>query len=220
MEDGIMKNGYERTYDFVIKFLQKCDFGESAKRLNLEQLSKNEIIVNFLDRKYIITKNSIDLVEEEIKWSFKTENNNYNIKSVLGYYLLSDANVEPENDFCMLSHFTHIGVFTRERNEDWSKSLLTQVYRNYYNKFCKVAEKLGMLFEGERTRGQYIWKYTLLPKIPVKIIYYEGDDEYPTKLQILYDKTAIQVLKFEPLAFLHICFTEGLAAIGEKTAVL
>jgi hypothetical protein len=209
-----MKNGYEKTYDFVIELLQNCNFGENAKRLNLRQLSENKIIVDFLDKKYSITKNSIELVEEKLNWSFKTADNEYNIKSVLGYYLLSEANVEPQNDFCMLAYFTG-GLADRERNGDWSKSLLTQVYGNDYNKFRKVAEKLGMLLEGEKSTGQHIWKYTLLPKMPVKIIYYEGDDEYPAKIQILYDKTAIQIFEFEPLAFLHGCFIEGLAAIGE-----
>jgi hypothetical protein len=61
----------------------------------------------------------------------------------------------------------------------------------------------------------YVWKYTVLPKIPIKIVYYEGDDEYPTNLQILFDKTAIKIYKFEPLAFLYGCFSEGFASIGE-----
>jgi hypothetical protein len=73
-----------------------------------------------------------------------------------------------------------------------------------------------MTFEFEKSSGKHVWNYLLLPKLPVKIIYYEGDDEYPTKLQILYDKTAIKIFKFEPLAVLHGCFIHGLAAVGES----
>jgi hypothetical protein len=125
--------------------------------------------------------------------------------------------VEPCNDFCTLSHFSH-GIFNEGR-EGWSKNnILTEVYGDY-GKFCKSAKELGMLFEAEKSGGQYIWKYTLLPKMPVKIIYYEGDDEFPSRLQILYDKTAIQFYKFEPLAALHICLIEGLAAVGKKLQI-
>jgi hypothetical protein len=209
-----MKNGAEQTYDWVIKLLRDCDFTESAKRLKLEQIAENKIAVNFLNRKYIITKNDIKLIEEKTAWSFKTKNNDYNVKSVLAYYVLSKADVEPCNDFCTLSYFSR-GIFNEGR-EGWSKNnILTEAYENYSG-FCKAAKELGMLFEGEKSGGQYVWKYTLLPNIPIKIIYYEGDDEFPSKLQILYDKTAIQFYKFEPLAVLHVCLVEGLAAIGKK----
>ncbi|MDR2659139.1 MAG: DUF3786 domain-containing protein [Spirochaetaceae bacterium] len=210
-----MKKGYEKTYDWVIKLLQTCDFAESAKRLNLNMSAENEIIIYFLGKKYIVSKNGVELVEEKIAWSYKTESYDYNLKSVLAYYVLSEANVEPQNDFCMLSHFSG-GIFNEGRNEDWSKNSLAKVYGNDYNKFRNTAERLGMLFEGEKSICQYVWKYLLLPKIPIKIIYYEGDDEYPSKLQILYDKTAIQFYKFEPLAVLNMCFAEGLAAAGES----
>jgi hypothetical protein len=72
-----------------------------------------------------------------------------------------------------------------------------------------------MTLEESRPNLKYIWRYRMLPKIPIKIAYYEGDDEYPTKLQLLYDKTAILFYKFEPLAVLNGCFIRALAAIGE-----
>jgi hypothetical protein len=206
-----MKKGYEQTYEWVTKLLQDCDFAESSKRLNLKLVDDN-VVIDFLERTYTISKNSIDLLDEKIVWSPKTEGYDYNLKSVLGYYLLSEADIEPENDFCTLSHFSH-GIF---RDSSWSGDPLGKVFGSDYDKFDRTAKRLGMDFEGEKSSGQYIWRYTLLPKMPIKIVYYEGDDEYPTKLQILYDKTAIKLYKFEPLAVLHGSFIEGLAAIGEK----
>jgi hypothetical protein len=204
-----MKRGYEQTYDWVISLLQQCDFNESAKRLHLK-LVEDTIMITFLERTYIISKNSIDLAEEKLIWTAQTEGYEYNLKSVLGYYVLSKADVEPENDFCTIGYFSH-GIF----RDDWrADTQFSKVFGNDYTKFCGVAKKLDMVFEGEKSSGQYIWRYTLLPKMPIKVIYYEGDDEYPTKLQVLYDKTAIKLYKFEPLAVLHHCFIGGLAAIG------
>jgi hypothetical protein len=205
-----MKKGYEQTYDWVISLLQHCDFAESAKRLNLK-LVENNIEINFLERIYTISKEGIGLSKENLVWISTTEGYEYNLKSVLGYYVLSEADVEPENDFCTLPYFSH-GIFI---NTDWKHDRLGDVFGKDYAKFCEVARKLAMSFEGEKSSGQYIWKYLLLPKMPIKIIYYEGDEEYPTKLQILYDKTAIKLYKFEPLAVLHACFIEGLAGMGE-----
>jgi hypothetical protein len=211
-----MKLGCEQTYEWVVKLLQECDFGESAKRLGLEQSGGGKILVNFLDRKYAVTKSGIELCAEKTVWAFKKKGHEYDVKSVIGYYVLSDARAEPLNDFCPLSSFSH-GIFDEGRS-GWMNDALTKVYGSDYNKFRESAGRLGMLFEGEKSAGQYVWAYSLLPKIPVKIVYYEGDDEFPSKLQILYDKSAIQFYKFEPLAALHGCFTAGLAAIGDAAA--
>jgi hypothetical protein len=210
-----MERGYIKTYNWVIKLLQDCDFEESSKRMGLRQISQNKASIDFLERTYFITKDAIELAGQKTRWAPKTngyEGYEYDLKSVLGYYLLSEADVDPINDFCTLGYFSG-GVFGRN---DTASGPLEKVYGKNYEEFREIAEKMDMTLELEKPSGKYVWKYTLLPKVPVKIIYYEGDDEYPTKLQILYDKTAIKIFKFEPLAVLHGCFINGLAAIGEN----
>jgi hypothetical protein len=207
------KNGSEQTYEWVVKLLQDCDFEKSAKRLGLTPLCENKVEVSFLGRKYIIAKCGIELAENPLGWSYKTKENDCNLKSVLGYYVLSKANTEPQNDFCPLAHFSS-GIFDKHE-DNYANNPLTTAYGNDYGKFCAAAEKLGMTFEKEKSPGQHVWLYGLLPKIPIKLIYYEGDDEYPSKIQILFDKTAIQFYKFEPLAVLHICLTHALTAVAE-----
>jgi hypothetical protein len=209
-----MERGYIKTYNWVMKLLQSCDFEESSNRMGLRHIAPHKAAVDFLERTYVITKEAIELAEQKIQWAYKTngyEGYEYDLKSVLGYYLLSEADGDPVNDFCTLGYFSG-GVFGRN---DIFSGPLERVYGGNYEKFQETAEKMGMALELEKPSEKYVWNYTVLPKIPVKIIYYEGDDEYPTKLQILYDKTAITILKFEPLAVLHGCFIHGLAAIGE-----
>ena len=131
----------------------------------------------------------------------------HNLKSALGYYFLSDFSGEPVNDFCPLTHFSH-GVF--DNRPSWDITL-EKVYGEDPDKLRRAGEALGFIMEKPGT-----WHYRLLPKMPVKIIHYEGDDEYPTTIQVLFDKTAIQVYKFEPLAVLYMCFRQGLAAMGKE----
>ncbi|GHV73414.1 hypothetical protein AGMMS49940_07190 [Spirochaetia bacterium] len=209
-----MQKGYEKTYDWVVKLLQDCNFEDAAKRLGLTQTAQDEVSVEFLGRVYRVNKNGVHLTEQNIVWTAKSEGFDYNLKSDLGYYVLSDANMEPINDFCTLSVFCG-GVFREGGDGSVFGNALGRVYGRDYQRFCAVAEKLGMTLEESKPPLKYIWRYTMLPKLPIKIVYYEGDEEYPTKLQILYDKTAIQVYKFEPLAVLNGCFMEALAAIGE-----
>jgi hypothetical protein len=212
------KRGYIQTYQWVVKLLADCNFAQSAKRMGLQLIQPNVIAIDFLGRTYTIAQSdvnkdalSFELTGDKIKWTVNSEGFEYNLKSVLGYYILSDAEVNALEDYCTIGSFSH-GVFGR--SGALFDSALGKSYGTDYKKFCESAEKLGMVFEAERHEGQYIWRYSLLPKVPVKLVYYTGDDEYPTNIQILYDKTAIQVFKFEPLAVLNGCFTAAFAAVG------
>jgi hypothetical protein len=49
-----------------------------------------------------------------------------------------------------------------------------------------------------------------LPKIPLQIVYYDGDDEFPCEVQILFDKNASHFMEFECLAFLEGCLVRAM----------
>jgi hypothetical protein len=176
-----MQRGYAKTYDWVVKLLQDCNFEDAAKRLGLTQTSRDEVSVEFLGRIYRVTKSGIHLAEEKIRWSVNSEGFDYNLKSVLGYYVLSDADLDPIHVFCTMNSFSQ-GVFRERYGGDIADDPLGRVYGADYQKFRAVAEKTGMIFEEGKPNVKYTWQYTLLPKLPIKIVYYEGDDEYPTKL--------------------------------------
>jgi hypothetical protein len=95
-----MKKGYEQTYEWVLKLLQDYDLAEAAKQLDIKQISKNHLAIDFLGRTYLISNDTIELTGQAIEWSIKREGFEYNIKSVLGYYVLAESSPEPLNDYC------------------------------------------------------------------------------------------------------------------------
>ena len=222
MQDEGMQKGHDITYNWVINLLQKCDLKVNAKKMGLQMCGEDKVLLEFFGRRYVISKEGVELKEEKLVWSVckpKCENSRekemseefeYNLKSVLAYYLLSGVEVEPQHDYCALSHFSS-GIFS---NSVFAGKTLQKAYGDDYGKFRAAAEKAGLVFKTEKSAGQYVWSYNMLPKVPVQLVYYEGDEEYPTSVQILYDKTAIKIFKFEQLAVLHSCFVHALAAIA------
>ncbi|MDR0685026.1 MAG: DUF3786 domain-containing protein [Spirochaetaceae bacterium] len=204
-----MGKGHAQTYDWVVKLLGDCNFDDAARRLGFDRTADGGLAIDFLGRRYRITKDGIEppVPEDTRDGVFE-----FNVRSVLGYYALSDGNREPLMDFYPLNHFSH-GVFSGAGKDgsDWSTKPLREAIGGDYKKFCAAAEKLGLVFEETRGEGKYAWSYRLLPKLPVKIVYYEGDDEFPSDIKVLYDKTAPLFFKFEPLAVLHTCFIHSLA---------
>lgn len=59
---------------------------------------------------------------------------------------------------------------------------------------------------------EHAWRISLLPKVPVAILYWPRDEEFPSNAKILFDSTADKFLDVETLIFL----VEGLVKILER----
>jgi len=194
-----MKGGYDSIYLGLITKLSECDFQESAERLGLEYVDGG-IQVNFLKREYRITLDGVEPLDGQPV--------NANNGSVLLYYLLSNGRGDPENSYVLFESIPRMISGLGFQNRMMSRPL-ERKFGNDYVKFREAAVKLGGT-EEESQIGRHLWKFNVLPKIPLKIVFYEADDEFPTNIQILLDKTALQFLEFECLAFMVACFVRAL----------
>ena len=68
-------------------------------------------------------------------------------------------------------------------------------------KISAALEKLGAERSAEFPTP-YAWKLFLLPKMPVIILYWPAEDEFPSKVKILFDQTADRFLDVESIMFL------------------
>jgi len=200
-----MKGGYDSIYLGLITKLSECDFQESAERLGLEYVDGG-IQVYFLKREYRITLDGVEPLDGQPV--------NANNGSVLLYYLLSNGRGDPENSYVLFESIPRMISGLDFQNRMMSRPL-ERTFGNDYVKFSETALKLGGI-EEESQMGKHLWKFNVLPKIPLKIVFYEADDEFPTNIQIMLDKTALQFLEFECLAFMVGCFVRALI----KTAQL
>ena len=194
-----MKGGYDSIYLGLIPKLSECDFQESADRLGLEYIDGG-IQVNFLKREYRITFDGVEPLDGQPV--------NVNNRSVLLYYLLSKGQGDPENSYILFESIPRMigGLNIQNRLEN---TPLERYFGNDYVKFSEAAVKLGGI-EEESQMGKHLWKFNVLPKIPLQIIFYKADDEFPVNIQIMLDKTALQFLEFECLAFMVGCFVRAL----------
>lgn len=64
-----------------------------------------------------------------------------------------------------------------------------------------ALERLGGLRQ-EDTPAPVAWKIFALPRVPVLLLYWPHDEEFPSKIKILFDATADRFLDVESLTFL------------------
>lgn len=62
------------------------------------------------------------------------------------------------------------------------------------------------------------WHFQALPKVGLKLIHYEADDEYPVDFKYLFDRRAVDFLAYECLAFMIGCFNYELIAAARDDA--
>jgi hypothetical protein len=196
-----MSSGYEQIYKSLIPKLSKCDFFEVSERLGLSLQPEGILSANFLGREYEISFLGVNPTDSKPV--------NVNNLSVLAYYTLSEGIGEPAFSFVPISNLAGTGiVFTK--NIEWVTDPLGKTFSGNYTTFCKTMCRLGGVFNGKLKSGGYSWLLKVLPKILLQIVYYEGDDEFPCKVQILFDKNASRFMEFECLAFLEGCFVRAM----------
>jgi hypothetical protein len=217
--------GAELTFDYVVHRLGEIDFVEAAARLGFLPAARDgassdtEMEIDFLGERYRLSKKDGAFRCEPVSGNAVS----LEAKSIVCYYALSKARGEPLYDFCLIDHFAH-GVFSSTRRESGAvmegmagriaKALDGLSPREQAARFAAGAERLGMkpLDGGSNTVvAARKWSYHVFPKMPVQVAFYEADDEFPPDLRVYWDKTAIGVFDFEPLAVLQGCFINALA---------
>jgi hypothetical protein len=217
--------GAELTFDYVVHRLGEVDFAEAAVRLGFlpvmrdGAVSATETEIDFFGERYRLSKKDGDFRCEPAGGPRILEG------SLVCYYALSKVRGEPLYDFCLMDNFAH-GVFSSTRREAGSvmegmKGPLAKVLdglspEDQITRFTAGAEKLGMKPLDGKTSAAHMsatrkWAYQVFPKMPIQVVFYEADDEFPLDLRVYWDKTAITVLDFEPLAVLQGRFIHALA---------
>lgn len=78
---------------------------------------------------------------------------------------------------------------------------LLELFRNSLEVSEEALLRLGAV-RGEGFPTKDAWVLFLLPKVPVVILYWPDEDEFPSRLKVLFDSTADQFLDVESIMFL------------------
>ena len=194
-----LPGGYDSIYRGLVARLPGCDLREAADRLGLDYV-EGSVRVGFLGRRYRITPDGVQCDDGRPA--------DVNTLSVLPYYLLSEGRGDPEGSYALVEAIPRmvgaLGAQTRLMSNP-----LERHFADSYGAFSEAAARLGGI-EGESRAGTHLWQFTVLPKIPVKLVFDEADDDFPVSVQIMLDRTAVQFLEFECLAFMVGCLVRAL----------
>lgn len=78
---------------------------------------------------------------------------------------------------------------------------LNEIPFKLMDKVASVLSRLGALRQ-DCFQTKYAWQIYLLPKIPVLILYWKDEEDFPSQTKILLNYTAERFLDVESLVFL------------------
>lgn len=197
-----MAQGYDKLYIDLIPKLADCDLAENGRRLGFDVDEEGNVSASFLGRKFNITSAGVDVADgEEVDSNFR---------SVLVHYITSEGHGQPAWEFLPLFRLTGMIEGQNSQSQGMMTDPMLIEFGGDYEKFEQAARKLSGKYDGKTKDGGLCWIFEPLPKIPVKIVFYEADDEFPADIQILFDKHSPRFMEFECLAFLCGCLISAL----------
>jgi hypothetical protein len=116
---------------------------------------------------------------------------------ILQYLLLADG-TPLENSWVSLRNLPH-GSFYEQAFQSYSGNLLVRSFRGDVERFRVIARGMG----GEPIEiGDAAFRFSILPRIPLAVVYWSGGGEFPDSAQVLFDNSASHYHHLEMLAHL------------------
>jgi len=206
-----MTSSYDVIYEALLPKLAECNLVESAARFGLNIDAKGQIAINFLKRDYLISNTGVTPVDGKPV--------NINNRSILIHYVLSQGAGEPVYSFKPLIRMTTVFSSGDTGKASMMDAPLIKSFGNDVNTLAETIMKLGGKPESSQEPYSQCWIMDVLPKIPVKIIFREADEDFPVEIQTQFDVTAPEILEFECLAFLCGCLVRALIKTAEYGTV-
>jgi len=128
---------------------------------------------------------------------------------VLDYLTRADGSV-PTGEWIGFQELPN-GSFYRHAFQGYSGDQLVRDLAADVARFRSASEKLG----GEPLKmGNAGYAYRVLPHVPMAVVWWEGDDEFPTNATVLFDRVAGTYLPTDGLAILGRMLCRALVKAG------
>lgn len=194
--------GLREIYKELLERLTQADIATSAKNLDLLLSEAGEAEVPFLGRTYLLSPEGVR--------SSDGQRVPEALGSVMIHYILKGSRSRPAGRFVTFAELAgplfKQGSYAIEALEH----PLIKRFQGRVPELLEVALSVGGRRGGEGGLGSVSLLFDLLPHLPVQLVFYDRDDEFPARATLLCDRNATQMIDFEVLALLVTIFVQSL----------
>ena len=194
--------GHKQIYADLMTELAGADIAVLAASLGLVQNEAGEAEIPFCGAIYRVSRAG---VRREDGQSFS-----YAAGSALIRYLLQGSRIRPSGRFVTFAELAG-PLF---KHGSYSVSALERpIVRRFSGRvpgLMAAGAAFGGKSGGEGGLGSVSLLFELLPRVPMQLVFYNRDEEFPARATLLFDSNATQLIDFETLAVLVTLFVHSL----------
>lgn len=186
-------SGYEQIYLDLAKTLETFDLAANAPHLGLT-VTDGGVLADFFARTYRVDRAGVRPLDGGPA--------GVNHLSLIAHYAMSPGRGDPSGDFLPLSRMTGMVAGQGDFEKSMVNAALARKFHGDESALAAAAEAVGGR-PGERDQsGGRVWLFRPFPKVPLKLVFYEADDEFEAEYRLLFDSRATEFMEFEALGFL------------------
>lgn len=198
MTELAIGEGHKRIYQDLLAKLASADVCTSARNLGLVFNADGQIELPFGGMFYLISAGGVRLANGKRPHPIAA--------SALIHYVLLGSEKRPAGKFVAFSElagplFKHGGY-----SSGALESPIAKRFQGRVEDLIFKAESMGGRLGGQAGQGAISLVFDLVPHIPLQLVFYDRDDEFPARATLLCDQNATLLIDFEALAVLTTVF--------------
>jgi len=202
----ITRDNYELVYEELLGELADVDLSKVSADLGVVYQG-DHLEMNFLGRCYRISNQGI--------WEVNEKAPNVAIRIVLCHYVLQAGQGKLTGEWVSYRDFKDSAFFISNFQVNVEERI-AQYFAGRAGDLEKAAQELdGEPFEGFQT-GDVCYYFQALPKVPILLVFYDKDAEFPASCKVLFDKSSSTWLDMECLAVLGWILADLLIKISHR----
>jgi hypothetical protein len=188
----ITRDNYELVYEELLGELAEVDLTKVSADLGVVYQG-DQLEINLLGQCYRISNQGI--------WEVNEQAPNVAIRIVLCHYVLQAGQGKLTGEWMSYRDFKDSAFFISNFQVNVEERI-AQYFAGRASDLEKAAQELdGGPFEAFQT-GDVCYYLQALPKVPMLLVFYDKDAEFPASCKVLFDKSAPKWLDMECLAVL------------------
>lgn len=185
--------------------LAGADLPALARTVGLSADAEGRVALKFLGRDFLATNSGVEAADGRASMDHQ---------SVIAHYLTSGGSGELTGEYVPIGRLTGM-VNTGSTPSGNLTRPLTDKFGDKYEAFAEAARRIGGCHEGRSPSGGEAWLFRPLPNLPIQIVFFEADDEFPAEVKVMFDSSATKFVSYECLEVMEIALTaELLGAAG------
>lgn len=188
---------FEQNYRKYCDQMAEIDFGLIKDKLGLI-FDGDKIFIPFFNRRYLVSNNGII----DAAGNRPSNRLEYMVSVILAKYILlcpDKSHFDTEwvafKDFKRVSHFTNVNYFSSD-----TERAIEKHFSGRLDELSKASEEFGGIHHEMSISYDLSMQFNALPLISLLLLFNDGDDEFPAKCTVLFQKHAEFYLDPESLA--------------------